>query len=239
MAEDIQTIILAGGMGTRIQSVAGDLPKSMIPVAGRPFIEHQLELLRVNGLSQVLLLTGYRGELIQQHVGDGSRWGMRVTYVQEDPDALLGTGGALVHALPHLEARFVTLYGDSYLPVDFQSMIAWYDGQDCPAVMSVFRNEGQWDRSNVRVEAGRVVHYSKASKPGEADHIDYGLSLFTREIMESYAHHSMPLDLAVIQGDLVARGLLAAYPVTQRFYEIGKPEGLAELEAYLTSGGVS
>lgn len=237
--EHFQTVILAGGLGTRIQSVAGDLPKSMITVAGRPFIEHQLDLLRRNGLTHVLLLIGYRGELIQAHVGDGSAWGVHVTYVREEENALLGTGGALIQALPYLEDRFLTLYGDSYLPVDYQSLIRWYTAQRRPAVMSVFRNEGQWDASNVRIDGDRVVFYSKSAKQGEADHIDYGLSIFTREIIGAYADRPMPLDLAVIQRDLVERELLAAYPVTQRFYEIGKPEGLAELEAYLASGGAS
>lgn len=223
-------------MGTRIQSVAGDMPKSMIPVAGRPFIEHQLELLRRNRLTDVLLLIGYRGDMIREHIGDGSSWGVHVTYVQEPPDALLGTGGALVHALPYLEEQFLTLYGDSYLPVDYQALMQWYEQRQDPAVMSVFRNEGQWDQSNVRVDGDRVVFYSKSAKPGEADHIDYGLSVFTRAVMASYADRPYPLDLAVIRSDLVWQGRLTAYPVAQRFYEIGKPEGLAELEAYLTEG---
>ena len=232
-----QVVILAGGMGTRIKSVAGDLPKAMIPVGGRPFLEHQFELLRGNGLSRVLLLVGYRGEMIGEYVGDGSRWGMEVEVVQEDPGALLGTGGALVKAAGRLDEVFLTLYGDSYLPVDYRAMVSWYRGQSCPAVMSVFRNEGQWDHSNVRVAGERVVFYSKQAKAGEADHIDYGLSVFTREIVLRYADRGMPLDLAVIQGDLVARGELAAYRVNERFYEIGKPEGLAELEGFLRGKG--
>jgi len=127
----------------------------------------------------------------------------------------------------------MVMYGDSYLPVDYRAMIDWYTKQACPAVMSVFRNSGMWDSSNVRIKDQRVVYYDKKAKPGDADYIDYGLSILTRDIMERYVRHVLPLDLALILAELVASRQLAAYEVTQRFYEIGKPEGLAELDALL------
>jgi len=228
-----QVILLAGGMGTRIKSVAGNLPKALIPVAGRPFIRHQLELLRRNDLVNVLLLVGYRGDLIERELGDGSSIGFNITYVHEQPDRLLGTGGAILNALDHLADEFMIMYGDSYLPVDYQAMIQWYKSQKRPAVMSVFKNHGQWDSSNVRIGNDRVIYYDKKAKPGDADYIDYGLSILTKNIMRRYLQHPVPLDLAVILSDLVASDQLAAYEVTQRFYEIGKPEGLAELDALL------
>lgn len=229
----MQVVILAGGLGTRIRTIAGDLPKSLVTVAGKPFIEHQLELLKENGLNRVLLLIGYQGELIRNYVRSGSRYGMKVTYSLEDPKKLMGTGGALVGALTELEDQFITLYGDSYLPVDFQKMIAWYRDQGRPAAMSVFKNDGKWDASNARVLGERVIFYSKKARKGDADYIDYGLSIFTREIIQRYLTQPMPLDMALIQQDLVESDELAAYRVKQRFYEIGKPEGLRELERYL------
>lgn len=229
----MQTVILAGGLGTRIRTVAGDLPKSLIPVGDKPFIEHQLELLKSNGLNRVHMLIGYQGELIQNVVRSGSRYGMKVTYSFEDPKRLMGTGGALVGALTHLEDEFLVLYGDSYLPVDYQAMIRWYREQPRPAAMSVYKNEGKWDASNARILGERVIFYSKKAKKGEADYIDYGLSIFTREIIQRYLTVALPLDLAVIQQDLVEGDELAAFKVRQRFYEIGKPEGLAELEVFL------
>jgi len=231
----MQIVILAGGLGTRLQRVAPNVPKAMVPVAGTPFIEHQLALLKKNGLEEVLLCTGYLGEQIESHVGNGSRFGMKVQYAREEPKNLLGTGGALVNGFEFLQERFMLMYGDSYLPVDFQAMVTWYKKKRFPALMSVFKNEGLWDRSNARIEGAKIACYSKAAVQGECDHIDYGLLIFTREIISRYAAHRLPLDLAQIQNDLVGSGEMGAYMVKKRFYEIGKPEGLAELNALLST----
>lgn len=229
----MQVVILAGGLGTRLQAVAPETPKAMVPVAGRPFIEHQLALLRRNGLCEVVLCIGHLGEQIENHVGDGARFDVSVRYAHEDPKRLMGTGGALLNAFDLLAEEFLLLYGDSYLPVDYQAMIAWNRHRRFPAVMSVFKNDGQWDSSNVRIEGDRVAFYSKKAKPGECDFIDYGLSLFRRDVIARHRGAALPLDLASIQGDLVARRELGACLMTERFYEIGKPEGLAELDAHL------
>lgn len=229
----MQTVILCGGMGTRIAAVARGLPKALIPVAGRPFIEHQFDRLAACGLREVLLLVGIGGDRIEAHVGDGARWGVRVAYSRESPDRLLGTGGALVNALPHLAESFLVMYGDSYLTVDYRAVAAAFEASGCPALMTVYRNEGRWDASNTRVEDGRVVFYSKKSRPGEAAWIDYGLTAFRRRIIEERRSAPMPLDMAAILGDLVPAGRVAAYETPDRFYEIGKPEGLAELDALL------
>lgn len=229
----MQTVILCGGMGTRIAPVARGLPKALLPVAGRPFIEHQFERLAACGMREVVLLTGVGGDLLETHVGDGARWGMRVAYSREAPDRLLGTGGALVNALPELADRFLVMYGDSYLTVDYNAVAQAFVASGCPALMTVFRNEGRWDDSNTRVEGGRVVFYSKRARPGEAAWIDYGLTAFRRTVIEERCASPMPLDMAVILGDLVAAGRVAAFETPDRFYEIGKPEGLAELDAVL------
>ncbi|NBV85189.1 MAG: nucleotidyl transferase [Verrucomicrobia bacterium] len=229
----MQVVILAGGLGTRLKSVAPETAKAMVPVAGRPFIEHQFALLRKNGISRILLCIGHLGEQILNHVGDGSHFGVSVSYSHEDPHNLLGTGGALLHALNLLDSEFLMMYGDSYLPVDMRAMLDWNQRRDFRAVMSVYRNEGRWDASNVRVTGDRVAHYSKQAREGECDHIDYGLSFFKRDVIAEYQNVKMPLDLAKIQADLVGRGELGAYTVNDRFYEIGKPDGLAELDRLL------
>lgn len=234
----MQALILAGGMGTRLRSVAPDTPKSLVPVAGKPFIEHQFDLLRRNGLTEVVLCIGHLGEHIERHVGDGARFGIRVQYSREDGGQLLGTGGALVNALPLLQEAFMTMYGDSYLPIDYRAMIRWFVESSWPAAMSVYRNREQWDKSNTRIEGDRVVFFSKTAKRHEADCIDYGLTIFRKTVIALYSDAPLPLDMAVIQAELVARGELGAYVVTQRFYEIGKPEGLAELDALLRQGAV-
>jgi NDP-sugar pyrophosphorylase family protein len=230
----MQVVILAGGLGTRLKAVAGDLPKALVPVAGKPFIEHQFALLRRNQLERVLLCVGYMGHQVEQFVGNGSRFGMQVRYSYEDPALLLGTGGALLNALVHLEDAFLVLYGDSYLPTDYQAVIRAFQERQHRAMMCVFRNEGRWDSSNVRIAGGRVVFYSKAAQLGEADYIDYGLSVYRRTAVQAYQGVTMPLDLARMQEDLVRRNEMASFEVHDRFYEIGKPTGLAELERVLT-----
>lgn len=226
-------VILAGGIGTRIRSVAQGIPKALIPVGGRPFIEHQMALLRASGCREVLLCVGHLGEQIERCVGDGARLGMRVAYAWEDPAHLLGTGGALVHALPQLHENFMVMYGDSYLPVDYGAFARAFTASGAPALMSVYRNEGRWDHSNVRVEQQRVAYYDKRAPVGAANCIDYGLLAYRRDVIAAYAGQPLPLDMATILQALVARGELAAWEAPARFYEIGKPEGLHELEQHL------
>jgi len=232
----MQVVILAGGLGKRLRSVAPDVPKALVEVAGRPFIEHQFELLKKNSLHDVLLCIGYLGHMVERHVGDGSRFGMNVKYSYEDPAMLLGTGGALLNAFPHLAEQFLVMYGDSYLPTDYQAMIRAFRERNLQAMMCVYRNEGKWDKSNVRIGDDRVVFYSKAAEPGEADYIDYGLSAYKRSVAQAYIGVTMPLDLARMQEDLVRRGEMSAFEVHDRFYEVGKPEGLAELDKLLGKG---
>lgn len=228
-----QVVILAGGLGTRLRSVAGDRPKILVPVLGRPFVEWQFELLRRYRAADVLLCVGHGADQIEAYVGNGGRFGLQVRYSREDPTALLGTGGALVHALPALADRFLVLYGDSYLPVDYRDFARAFARCGKPVMMSVYRNAGRWDRSNVRVERGSVTFYDKNAPPGAADCIDYGLLGLSRDVIESRRTAGMPLDLATILGDAVRRGAVGAWMAPERFYEIGSPAGLADLEALL------
>lgn len=232
----MQVVILAGGLGTRIQAVAPDTPKALIPVAGRPFIEHQFALLRQGGLRDVVLCVGHMGDQIEAHVGDGRRWGLQVSYAWDPPAALLGTGGALVNALPQLAESFLVMYGDSYLPIDYGRVVRAFEACSHQAMMCVFRNRGAWDKSNVRIADGRVVFYAKDAKPGTVEYIDYGLTAYRRALIRRYGDAAMPLDLARILMDEVEQDDLAAFEVQQRFYEIGKPEGLRELEQLLADG---
>jgi NDP-sugar pyrophosphorylase family protein len=188
-------------------------------------------------LGQILFCTGYLGEMIESYVGDGSKFGVVASYSREAPESLLGTGGALVNALPLLAPEFLVVYGDSYLPTDFRAFMKWSRLSGFPAVMTVFRNAGQWDKSNVRVEGSQVALYSKKAAAGECDFIDYGLSYFKREVIEAYSGAMLPLDLGLVQEQLVAKRSLGAFEVHERFYEVGRPEGVEELGAYLLGRG--
>lgn len=229
----MQVVILCGGMGTRLGALARDLPKSLVCVAGRPFIEHQLGLLRAQGLKNILLCAGFKADMIRAHLGAGAGFGVCLRYSLERESCLYGTGGALVNALPQLEENFLLLYGDSYLPTDYRKFARAFVSSKLTAMMSVFHNKGRWDASNVKINDGRVCRYSKACAQGEAEYIDYGLGAFRRETIERYATHLMPFDLTKIYGDLVALNALGAYEVKERFYEIGKPEGLRDLDKHL------
>jgi NDP-sugar pyrophosphorylase family protein len=233
----MQLVVLAGGLGTRLGTIASGIPKSLVPVAGRPFVEHQLEMFRRQNLDRILFCTGHLGEMIESHIGDGSRFGVSASYSKEAPERLLGTGGALVNALPQLAEEFLVVYGDSYLPADFTAFIQWSRQSGFPAVMSVFRNDGQWDKSNVRINGSEVVFYSKKAAAGECDCIDYGLSYFKKTVIEAHSGTPPPLDLGVVQEQLVAGRSLGAFEVRERFYEVGKPEGVEELGAYLSGRG--
>ncbi len=221
--------ILAGGLGTRLGEQVRDTPKPLLEVAGKPFVFHQLELLRGYGARRIVLCVGYLGELIERRVGDGSALGLEVSYAY-DPPKLAGTAGAVRAALPQLGDEFLVLYGDTYLRIDYLDVQRVFRASGMPALMTVLRNEGRWDRSNVLFADGRVVSYDKRDPTPEMKWIDYGLGMMRRDALDA----SDDDDLAGIYAELAGRGELAGYEASERFYEIGTPSALAETEEFLT-----
>lgn len=223
--------ILAGGLATRLHPVTQQIPKALVPVAGEPFLAHQLRMLRSQGVLTAVLCVGHLGSMIEAEFGDGSEHGIELRYSFDGP-RLLGTGGALRQALPLLGEAFFVLYGDSYLPIDYQPVVETWRRSGMPALMTVFRNEGAWDTSNVEFSEGRILRYDKRARTDRMRHIDYGLSIFTGEC---FAHlpEGEAFDLADVQRDLASAQRLAGHEVFQRFYEIGSHPGLAALEDHL------
>lgn len=237
----MQCVILAGGLGTRMRPRTETVPKSMLEVCGRPFVEHQLAWLVAHGVREVVLSVGHLGEQIETHVGDGSRYGLAVRYVNEGP-SLLGTAGALRLAAERgaLADEFLLTYGDSYLPIDFGAVAEAYRRSGKPALMTVFHNEGRWDTSNVVFDpaSGRILLYDKSRTRRPASdyrYIDYGLSALRRDVIVRDVPREGKYDLADVFRPLSERGELQGYLVTERFYEIGSPSGLTDLEALLSS----
>ncbi len=229
---NIPVAILAGGLATRLKPITEKIPKVLVPVAGKPFLAHQLELLRGQGITRAVLCLGHLGEMVQREFGDGSAHGVRLEYSFDGP-ALLGTAGAIRRALQQLGEKFFVLYGDSYLPVPFAPIAECFERSGKPGLMTVFRNEGKFDTSNVVFADGDIQVYDKKQRLPEMRHIDYGLSLFRAEVFNRYpADHAF--DLADVMRDLVARNQLAGFEVKERFYEIGSHAGLAELDALLS-----
>jgi NDP-sugar pyrophosphorylase family protein len=229
---DIPIAILAGGLATRLRPITEKIPKSLVLVAGKPFLSHQLELLHAHGIRRAVLCIGYLGEMIQRDFGKEA-FGVKLDYSFDGPK-LLGTGGAIKRAVPLLGEEFFVLYGDSYLPIDYAPIAKFFKRSGKLGLMTVYRNEGKYDASNVIFRDGEIVVYDKKIKVPEMWHIDYGLSLFKSSVFDVYAGDQV-FDLAEVMDRLVREKQLAGYEVLERFYEMGSPAGLAELETLLQS----
>ena len=223
--------LLAGGLATRLRPITATIPKSMVEVAGEPFIAHQLRLIVGEGITDIIICAGYLGEQIETFVADGAAFGCRVRY-SFDGERLLGTGGALRAALPLLGQRFFIMYGDSYLDTRFAPVYEAFLRSGLPALMTVFCNADQWDSSNVEFTDGLIKRYDKVNRTSSMRYIDFGLGVADARL---FADSGLPgsFDLADLYRGLVSRKLLAGFEVHDRFYEIGSPAGLAETDAYL------
>ena len=228
--------ILAGGLATRLRPITESIPKSLIQVAGRPFICHQLDYLHQQGVKSVVLCIGYLGEMIQEVVGNGSRWDIHISYSSDGLSAL-GTGGALRQALPLLGENFFILYGDSYLPIDFSIVEKAYLASGKKGLMTVIRNQNKWDKSNVEFDAGQIIEYNKTLMRPQMHCIDYGLGLLQSSTLVTYPA-GQSFDLSKVYNDLSLAGELAGYEVFERFYEIGSHQGIADAQNYLLDKAV-
>ena len=218
--------ILAGGLATRMKPYAERIPKSLIEIHGKPFAARQLECLAERGVRRVVLCIGHLGGMLRQSIGEGERFGLQVQYSDEG-STLLGTGGALKKALPLLGEGFLVLYGDSLLECDYEEVERRFLESRKKGLMTVYRNDGRFDVSNVLFADGRIQMYDKAHRVPEMRHIDYGLGALSRRAFDGVAE-AAPVDLVVIYQHLLAADELAGVEVFERFYEIGSPAGLAD-----------
>ncbi len=230
----MQCLILAGGLGTRMYPATRAIPKSLIEVAGRPFAHWQLEWLASQGVRRVVYSIGHLGTMIRAEVGDGSRWGLEVAYVDEG-EGLVGTGGAVRLAVERgaLEEDFLVLYGDSYLSVDLGAVEAAFRARGCDALMTVYRNRGRWEVSNAVFVDGMVTRYDKglAPVPPEMEYVDYGLSALRGVVVLETVPSGVRSDIAAAFATLSGAGRLAGFEATERFFEIGTPSGFARPRA--------
>jgi NDP-sugar pyrophosphorylase family protein len=233
LTPDLPVAILAGGLATRLRPITEKIPKLLVPVAGEPFFSHQIRLLRAAGLKRLVLCVGYLGEQIVERYGNGAEWGVEIEYAFDGP-RLLGTGGALIGALPKLGDAFYVLYGDSYLPINYGAVGRAFLESGKLGLMTVFENRERYDTSNVWFHQGQIRVYDKKLKRPEMLHIDYGLGVF-RAAAFAGLPRDRPVDLAEVQKALVGKNQLAGYEIARRFYEIGSPAGLAELNLLLSA----
>lgn len=218
-------------MATRLRPITEKIPKLLVEVAGEPFFSHQLRLLKAAGLTRIVLCVGYLGDQIVKLYGDGSKWGVHIDYSFDGPK-LLGTGGALIQALPKLGEAFYVLYGDSYLPIDYHAVGDHFLRSGRQGLMTVYENHGRYDTSNVEFANGEIARYDKKNKTPAMHYIDYGLGVFRATAFDPFPRDAV-VDLAAVQMDLVAKKQLVGYEMKQRFYEIGSHEGLNELDGLL------
>ena len=218
--------ILAGGLATRLRPLTATVPKSLIPINGRPFIWHQLRLLRKRGIERVVVCVGHLGEMIVDFVGDGNGFDLSVAYSWDGP-AALGTAGAIRKAIPLLGEAFFVLYGDSYLPCDYRAVESAFLASGKRGLMTVFHNEGQFDSSNVEFRGGQLLDYNKKHRNIRMQHIDYGLGVFGQSVFVRLTDG--PCDLAKVYQTLLAENDLAAFEVNERFYEAGSFDGIRSL----------
>jgi NDP-sugar pyrophosphorylase family protein len=224
--------LLAGGLSTRLRPITETVPKSMVLVAGEPFIAHQMRWLVGQGVRKVVLCCGFLGEQIEDYVGDGAGFGCSVHY-SYDGSPLKGTGGAVKKALPQLGNQFFLMYGDSYLPIEFRPVYEAFLQSRKRGLMTVFRNENRWDRSNVEIQDGAIRNYDKVKITPQMKFIDYGLGILTPAAFEPWEEDTV-FDLSLVYDHLVKAGQLSGHEVTRRFYEIGTPRGLSETDSTLS-----
>lgn len=226
--------ILAGGLATRMGSLTERVPKALLEVAGRPFAVHQIELLRRHGYEDLVFCVGHLGEQIEEALGDGSQFGVRIRYSFEKER--LGTGGALLNALPLLGDAFLVTYGDAYLDCDYAALEQRFLRSGRLGLMAVFHNAGRWDKSNVLFQEGEILQYDKVKRSEHMEHIDYGVGGLRRA---AFLHYPLgaSFDLVDLYQALLSDGQLSGEEVPLRFYEIGSPSGLNETESYLRTIG--
>jgi NDP-sugar pyrophosphorylase family protein len=231
----MQVAILAGGLGTRLKSLAQNTPKAMVEVWGRPFLEYQLDLLKKNNVRDIVLCLGHLGGAIEGYFGDGGEFGVEIKYSREG-ERLLGTAGALKNAEELLKEEFFVMYGDSYLFLDFQAAMSYFKGRNKLALMTVYKNYDQYDKSNVVVAGDLVKLYSKRERTKDMVYIDYGASILRKKTLELVPPNQV-CSLEQLFSQLIEQEELLAFEVKERFYHIGTKESLEEFESFTSKRG--
>ncbi|MEI8337948.1 MAG: nucleotidyltransferase family protein [bacterium] len=224
-------VLLSGGLATRLQPISHTIPKALIDINDRPFIEYQLNLLKEQGITEVVICIGHLGEQIENIIHDGKKFGINIRY-SKDGEKLLGTAGAIKKALPFLPETFFVMYGDSYLPINFKEVSDFFENNKKQALMTVIENNDQWDKSNVIFKDNRIIKYDKKDITSEMRFIDYGLGIMSKKNFDTIKEDEV-FDLANIYKDLAIKEELLGFETKERFYEIGSFSGIEEFKKYI------
>ena len=227
----MQIAILAGGLATRLQLLTERIPKSMIMIEGKPFLQYQLEFLKKGGITNIVLCVGYLSEQIETYFGDGKRFGVNIRYSKEG-ERLLGTAGALKNAENLLEEEFFVMYGDSYLFLNFKEILLHFQKFNKSALMVVYKNHDKYDKSNVVVKNGMVKKYDKKHKTKDMIYIDYGVSILRKKVLDMIPRNEV-YSLEELVPALINQNEMLAFETRERFFEIGSYRGLEEFKKYI------
>jgi len=224
----IPITILCGGLATRLYPTTKTIPKSLVMIGDTPFISYQLDLLYRKGITDVVLCVGKFGNMIEDYVGDGSFWGLRVKYSYEDEDYPLGTGGAIKNALDLLPDKFMITYGDSFLDINYNRIVSKFHKNKKPMLITIYKNNNIGDKSNILYKNRKILNYDKNNPTSDMKHIDCGLIVVKKSVFDDYPNNKF--DLSSVVSDLVIEGCVSSYVSQTQFYEIGSKEGIKEFE---------
>lgn len=227
---------MAGGLGKRLRPLTEKTPKPMVPVFGKPYLEYQLIWLKSQGIERILILTGYLGKKISLHFGDGSSLGVQIDYSQE-PEAL-GTGGALKFAEKKLDSLFFLIYGDSFLPVDYQDLknYFFYAGRKIVVVVYDNQNHDTSVANNISLGENRLIQkYKKNSKDEDLSFVEAGVLVLKKEIL-SLTHQNRKFSLEEeLFPILIREKEMCGYISQKPFYDIGTAQRLVRFESFVRS----
>ncbi|MFC1985400.1 sugar phosphate nucleotidyltransferase [Chloroflexota bacterium] len=236
MVDKMQAVILAGGLGTRLRPLTDRVPKVMVSVGGRPFLLHLIELLKRQGVDDIILCIGYLGHYIKEFFSSGKGFGIRIRY-SEEKRSLLGTAGALKQAESLLDNHFLVINGDTYLPIDYRPAEAFFLKQNIKAVMIVYDNKDDTGvKNNVELDNSMVTRYDKESADSSLRYVETGALIIKREALALIqGEHPISLETGLYPS-LIRQKELIAYVTQQRFYDMGRPDQLKVFEEFASGG---
>lgn len=227
----MQAVILAGGLGTRLRPITNSIPKVMVKVNGKPFLQHQIEYLKEFGVDNLLILAAYLGDKIQDYFGDGSTFGLRVEYsFEKEP---MGTGGAIKNAKGKLEDSFMLLNGDTLLQINYKALIDYFLSENVIGLVVTYTNRSATFQNNVAVDFKNVVTNYNKKDPTGMTQVDAGVYVFKRDTTDLIPEGRVCSLEEEIFPMLITRRELIAYPNDQCFYDMGSFEGLEALAKVL------
>lgn len=224
----MQIVILAGGLATRLYPYTLGVPKSLILINDKPFIYWQLKQLKEQNTKNIILCLGKHSKQIIDYLELNSKFGLNIKYSLEKEK--LGTGGAISNVYSKLDDYFGILYGDSYLQINFKRIEKYYKKKNKLGLMTVYKNNGLYDRSNIIYKNKKIVKYEKELQDDEMKFIDYGFGIIDKSVFRKRRGN---FDLANIYKELLSKNELASYRVKKRFYEIGSFQGMEETSEFL------